>query len=441
MKKNFYKLMIMTLVLTMVLGIFSNVKEVSASTIAYNVKVLTETKETDGSDKLIYWSGEQIMPRGFFDISGDGVDIKNATSRITVPKVKVNGKLVIDKPTFVKLDTAKTWQVSEDDDNWYVTYHFETLTGGSIAIAQFPFKFINEITPDGTKIEVKYELFDGNQVLLDEDRQIYTAKTYAHNSRKVFQGQTSIGSRRSDSDENTVYIARRENYIDQSAPEKTPDTGWQVTYGLQIYSESSNSGQGVFKLDNSPIKLVDYLPVGATLSQTSIDEGWTYDQATHTATWEGIAENYWMELRRYHSVYGYGKRITLDFKEYPIYLNQRSISPVPHSYTFTNKADFYLFPNQSNEVQYPQRQVTAIFEAYETNYTPGSNFAFDLWGSSTLETGGWNNIYVASEHDITENSGKNKSVHFNSKIVRTHSGVVNNSTDFSGGTSYELSKV
>lgn len=414
------------------------------STIKYNVTIMTEGKEADGSDKLIYWSGEQIMPRAAFDISGDGVNIVNASTKITVPKVKVNNKVVISKPTFVILDSAKTSVESEDENNWYMTYTFESLKGGSIALSPFPFNFVNQITPDGTTVTPKYELFDGSGNLLDSATTTYTAKVQGYNSRKFLEHQGWMQTRTSIDDNALVRVVRRQEYKDVQADTHTPaDTGWSVTYGVQIYSESTNANQGVFTLTGSNIKLIDYLPAGAELSQTSINDGWVYDAASHSATWQGPAEQFSMGCGNGCTWTGWGKKIVLVFKNYPILLNQTATNKVPTSHVFTNKADFYVFPGEANEKQYDQREVKGIFESYETTYVPGSWFSFDLWGATNNSFGpnNWNNVYVESENDITVNAGGNKSLHYNASIIKIHSGNTSNPTDFSGGSSYELSSV
>ncbi len=416
----------------------------AASTIKYNIEIITEAKEADGSDKLVYWSGEQIMPRATFDISGDGVNIANAVTKITVPKIKANGKVVINKPTFVILDSAKSSIETEDDDNWYMTYTFESLKGGSIALAPFPFNFINEYTPGGTTITPKYELFDGDGNLLDSASITYTAKVQDYNTRKYIQQQGWMTTRATAEDNSLVKVVRRQEYKNTSAATHTPaDTGWSVTYAVQIYSETTNSNTGVFTLTDSKIRLVDHLPVGAELSDISKNEGWVYDSSTHTAIWEGPAKEFTMESERHVHLSGWGKRIVLDFKNYPIHLNQTSAYKVPSSYVFTNKADFYIFPDEPNQRQLEQRESKAIFEAFESIYIPGSYFAFDMWGATNSAFGPneYNNVYVESENDITVNAGGNKTVYYNSQILKYYSGTSMDPNDFSGGSSYELSSV
>lgn len=443
MRKLLYKLGIIILTVGLLISGLKDIHSVAANTIKYNLAILTEEKE-EGKDKLVYWSGEQIMPRAFFDVSGSSADIPNPTTKITVPKVKVNGKLVISKPIFVKLDTAKTWTVTEDDDNWYVTYNFEKLTGGSIASAQFPFKFENGLTPDGTKIEVKYELFDDKGTLLDIAKQTYTSKAQGFKSRK-FVERTNTHPDRKGSTSNNLTAALRYEFRDTVAPERTPAEGYKVRYGVQIYPEKDDFNKGTFNLDGSEIKLVDHLPAGAELAEESKKDGWIYDEASHTATWQGIAsDKYHLNYHIYYVYSGWGKPITLVFKNYPIYNNQDQTVIVPENYIFENTADFYILPGTDKEKKLESQTARALFESYETKTPPfikTSDMYMNLWGGTSGDFGDkqWNNLYDTENHTITPNVNNSRTVYFTSQIEQTNNG--SSPTNKTGGITHTLKSV
>lgn len=418
-----------------------NTEAVLSDTIKYNVDIITEAKNEDGTDKLEYFSGETIMPRATFDISGDGVNIANAKTVITVPKVKYNGKQVVTKPTFVILDSAKTNVMTEDEDNWYYTYTFESLKGGSVALAPFPFSFINKVTPGGTTITPRYELFDGDGKLLDSKEVTYTSKVQGYENRKFFwtQGRPE----RTSIETGTKATAIRMEFKNSKAPETTPAEGYDVTFHMQISPESNNNNQGIFDLEGTIIRIVDKLPVGATVSQKSLDDGWVYDKDTHTAIWEGVDKWGYRSKDQWTRYYGWGKSITLNFANYPMYINNGNVNQTSDKYIFENTASFTVSPGSEHEINFEDKTVRGLFEAYETIYKPAEAFYFDMRGATgnSFGTGHWNNIYEIANNDITKNGNNSKSVFFNGSIYRVHTGTSGDLNDTAGGSSYQLSKV
>ncbi|APT93374.1 hypothetical protein CPHO_11305 [Corynebacterium phocae] len=122
-----------------------------------NQKIRMDFGSTDrfeneiSEDKTEYWSGEAIGTTAFLDFSGP---VRNLVMTLKVPKVKVDGELVIggsgpgNSPNF----TAKgEMETREDDEAWYRTYHLGNPEAGNLGLP-FTFSFLNGVTPNGTTV-------------------------------------------------------------------------------------------------------------------------------------------------------------------------------------------------------------------------------------------------------------------------------------------------
>ncbi|NEW63359.1 LPXTG cell wall anchor domain-containing protein [Granulicatella sp. zg-ZJ] len=423
MKKNMQKCWHICLSLVLLIGQFMPLTHIFAeSTIKYNVKMLTETKNPDGTDKLIYLSGENITPRASFDISGDGVNILNAKTVITFPKVKHEGRILTTKPTFVTLDSAKTSEFSEDEDNWYMTYTFSSLRGGSIALSPFPFRFYNDVTPNGTTVTPKYELFDGNGTLLDSASVTYTAQTYGWTSHKSVR-QWGWPNRWDDNNSVAVY---RQEFRDEKIPENNPIMKpMSVAYALNFfYNPPQGTSQGFGRFVPKTVKIVEHLPAEATLDlNNESNRGWVYNAENHTATFEGslrLENNEWYSYNRP----ALRKMIVLRYQDQP--LNNEVSQGVRATNVYENTAEFYINPGTPAEERLPDRNAKVKFEAYESVTPPTPPFVktehieYDLWGT---QSGDWSNIYEIENNQIVKKNDVNShTVHFNSRVTAYNNG-------------------
>ncbi|MBS4750456.1 LPXTG cell wall anchor domain-containing protein [Carnobacteriaceae bacterium zg-ZUI78] len=424
------------LLLVLLIGQFIPLTHIFAeSTIKYNVSIFTETKNPDKTDKLEYLSGQNITPRAAFDISGDGVNIVNAKTVITFPKVKHEGEIVTTKPTFVVLDSAKTSEFSEDDDNWYMTYTFDSLKGGSIALAPFPFNFINGKTPNGTTVTPKYELFDATGKLLDKAIVTYTAKTYGWDSSKTVRHWENPSRWDKDTNGNEIAVYRKE-LRDQEIPESIPEEGWEVRYALNINynppaEESSQYGYFLPKT----VKYVDHLPQGAVLSPKSIEAGWVYDAASHTATWQGkkTVVNDWFGT---YGKYALHEELILLYKNRPI--DRIADNGSKASEIFDNTAEFYLNPGTPAEEKLADRNAKATFEVFKAPpFKKTEAFWIDLSGELNFEK---SNTYDITNNQIVKNNDYNDhNVHYLSTLYHSNNGA--SYSDQNNGITRDIYKI
>lgn len=427
------------MVLTLIATSFYRNTVNADETLKIDLNILTDFKP-EAEAKKVYWTGEGINSSADMKISGTGVSIDNAKTVITVPKVKFNGQVVINKPTFVKSASAASWEVTEDENNFYATYNFNTLKGGQQITIPFPFSFKNDITPGGTTVTPTYEIFDSTGASLRKAEITYTAQVTGWRSHKWIWYAPNMYDRTDESNGEHVEAVRRSEYRDVKAPTHTPESGWDVEYKLDFRPLSGHSTFG--KYTPNVVKVVDKLPEGAELAPRSIQEGWVYDANTHTATWEGKANLIGADWTT-HNERILRKTIYLKFKNYPIYLNQTGQRNVPNEYVFKNKAEFYINPGTDQEEKLEERYANGVFEAYETVTPPrppfgkGESFRFDAWGSTN---GDWSNYYNPSSKDLTVHRGGTNFVHFSSVVTQTNNGSSYETPD-EGGYQREIKRI
>lgn len=90
-------------------------------------------------DNTDFWADQIINATAQTEVSGDSADIQNDWILITVPKAKRDGYLIVSKPTFVDSRNTYISKKLEDNDNWYILYKFDVLSGGSNIASHFPF--------------------------------------------------------------------------------------------------------------------------------------------------------------------------------------------------------------------------------------------------------------------------------------------------------------
>ncbi|MBF0777332.1 SpaA isopeptide-forming pilin-related protein [Streptococcus cuniculi] len=271
-------------------------------TFAAEVRVFTEDTNPDGTEKLEYLTGEGINPYAEFRISGTGVNIKNAKTRITFPKKNIDGI-----PQFTKAASASSWKITEDADNWYVEYSFDNLTGGQLVAVPMPFRMKQPTTPDGFKVLIKYELFDGEGKLLKEASNTYIGKTNGADSVKIVnasRGYSGVDSSMSGNNKMRVdvngetVIMSDISVASQEATQQTAtgDRAPWVEYLIGVQNGSGSYG----KYSPTEVKITEKLPAGAVMFGEPDANGfynynsgkWLYDQATHTATYQGPLSEY-----------------------------------------------------------------------------------------------------------------------------------------------------
>lgn len=118
------------------------------------------------------WYTQQVVDSVVdLDISGNNYSIENPYLVLRLPKT--------DKIMDVKfIDSAAGKTERYEDENYqYVKYTYTRLTGGLHYTYQYYFTFDGHFAKNGDSIEAQAQLFDGNDKLVKEVKQTYTAKT------------------------------------------------------------------------------------------------------------------------------------------------------------------------------------------------------------------------------------------------------------------------
>lgn len=124
-----------------------------------------ETMPTD-------WYTQQVVDSVVdLDISGNNYSIEKPYLVLRLPKTD---KIMDVK--FVDSAAGKTERY-EDENYQYIKYTYTRLIGGTHYTYQYYFTFDGHFAKNGDSIEAQAQLFDGNDTLVKEVKQTYTAKT------------------------------------------------------------------------------------------------------------------------------------------------------------------------------------------------------------------------------------------------------------------------
>ena len=135
--------------------------------------IATKDKNEDQTPKTEYYVGERIKAYATVAPSGKNFVVTNAKVKITFPK-----QYISNKSAFVLAESASKFQPTEDSTNWYVTYEFERLVGGTQVDLPIFFEHTkNSTTPDGFETPIKIEVFNEEDQLLNSLTTVYKAKT------------------------------------------------------------------------------------------------------------------------------------------------------------------------------------------------------------------------------------------------------------------------
>ena len=118
------------------------------------------------------WYTQQVVDSVVdLDISGNNYSIEKPYLLLRLPKTD---KIMDVK--FVDSAAGKTERY-EDEGFQYIKYTYTRLTGGTHYTYQYYFTFDGHHAKNGDSIEAQAQLFDGNDKLVKEVKQTYTAKT------------------------------------------------------------------------------------------------------------------------------------------------------------------------------------------------------------------------------------------------------------------------
>lgn len=239
---------------------------------ADNIRTFMEmvSKKEDGGEKTEFLSGEKIAMESRIEVSSGRVSKSYDDSYLLI---KIPKKYLDSKPAMASTSAVSSEDISEDNDNYIYRANYKTLPIGSINSINYVFKFKNPDTPRDYKAEIVHELYDkDNKILSRQSKVLNTLKVSGNTNSSLIV----VGSKEK-------FIARYKN------KEKTDiDTSYYTTrdhVNLLVQTRYLNGRDkvGTLKLQSLEYKVV--LPEHTYLSPNSINEGWSFDQATRTATY------------------------------------------------------------------------------------------------------------------------------------------------------------
>ena len=198
------------------------------------------------SDELTSASGLVLtvtVPRTYLDSSyySDGINISGGASSESVASASI----------------------SSDDNNFYITYNLNTLSGGTVAKIPVGFKTLGKTTDDGTSFTITAQLSDSDGSVVSESS-VYITNTASYDLYAVgYIGWTNVGTVYSsttssnESEVSTVYAGVLYNVDSDSAGTRTPSM-------IRVYVQLADN----ILFDSS-------YTIGAYTN-----DGWTYDEST-----------------------------------------------------------------------------------------------------------------------------------------------------------------
>ncbi|MCI6271625.1 MAG: hypothetical protein MR601_01640 [Erysipelotrichaceae bacterium] len=384
---NDYKLIKILLCFLMCMGIFFPATDVKAED-TLNVTLQIINLEGDGSinDKTDFWVKTPINAAADISISGTGASIVNPWVVLTVPKLNI-----INKPTFIDSQKAFSTIKAEDNDNWYVIYKFEELTGGTRMTFPFPFSFKEDPTRNNDTITVKLDIVDAKDVAdkynADPNTNVATIlglnKLYSgEKTYKALKQEFSYGDSEArgynenrwfkiDETNNTYrHNAIWEYDVNSTAGETTTgNTGRVVPVAFQPFVEIPSGTTGTISyVYPANLKVVATLPEGVEPNIT--DNNFTFDSSTRELTYfinnPRVEEPWWIRYKP-----GKTFTINLNFKNKEF----NTIYDIPVKYY----VDFGL----DGQRELPERNIKIRFKPIY--FTPGGGFG--IWKDNLNSSG------------------------------------------------------
>ena len=402
LKKIFSILLMVVFLVNTFLGSTSkNAFAEDNTTAKTRLRIINLNGDNTIDEKTEFWVKETIPVAADLSISGSGVNYPNPKLKITVQKSPA-----ITKPGFVDSLKATKNEQTEDENNYYMTYTFDSLTGGTKLTFPFPFEFKEDTANNGDSVTIKEELLDENDGVIDSVTKVYTAKkeTYTFNDSSVYADTPDELQQLIDPSKpaknNTLFVRKVDDYTDSDKTKEDGD-GTKITsyFNFTIKDTESVDPNKTYERPKN-IKLEIKLPEGV-----EIDDGrFSIDPATRIASrvvanpgFDRVWKGSYNEM-----VYWIGPGLTFKNKKYNEVINI--------------EAKFTLNDGLANEKKLPDRTLSIKllknkldFAAHlgstlaKDNLTGGGTdpFPYDLSeGVYTLDKG---RIYDNRVNDHTDN--------------------------------------
>ena len=359
-------LMVVFLVNTFLGSTTKNAFAEDNSTAKTKLRIINLNGDNTIDEKTEFWVKDTIPVAADLAISGSGVNYSNPKLKITVQKSPA-----ITKPGFVDSLKATNNEQTEDANNYYMTYTFDSLTGGTKLTFPLPFMFKEDTANNGDSVTIKEELLDENGGVIDSVSKTYTAKkaTYSYNDSNVFTFGASRDEKVDPSNpqdmNNTIRVHKVQVYDDSN---KTKPEGSPVeTYFSPINKAPEGAGgKATFERPKN-LRIEVKLPEGVELGEGGDSHNWTYDATTRTITRNygelGEGDVSWI---RYNQV-GITANPILKFKS------------IPAGQVVNLDAKFTVNVGLPNEYKLPDRTLPIKFDIEKVVFAPhlGSTLAKD----------------------------------------------------------------
>ena len=282
LKKIFSILLMVVFLVNTFLGSTSkNAFAEDNTTAKTRLRIINLNGDNTIDEKTEFWVKETIPVAADLSISGSGVNYPNPKLKITVQKSPA-----ITKPGFVDSLKATKNEQTEDENNYYMTYTFDSLTGGTKLTFPFPFEFKEDTANNGDSVTIKEELLDENDGVIDSVTKVYTAKkeTYTFNDSSVYADTPDELQQLIDPSKpaknNTLFVRKVDDYTDSDKTKEDGD-GTKITsyFNFTIKDTESVDPNKTYERPKN-IKLEIKLPEGV-----EIDDGrFSIDPATRIAS-------------------------------------------------------------------------------------------------------------------------------------------------------------
>ena len=359
-------LMVVFLVNTFLGSTTKNAFAEDNSTAKTRLRIINLNGDNTIDEKTEFWVKDTIPVAADLTISGSGVNYPNPKLKITVQKSPA-----ITKPGFVDSLKATSNEQTEDENNYYMTYKFDSLTGGTKLTFPLPFMFKEDTANNGDRVTIKEELLDENGGVIDSVSKTYTAKkvTYSYNDSNVFTYGASRDEKVDPSNpqdmNNTIRVHKVQVYDDsnKTKPEGSPV---EALFSPTNKAPEGTDGKATFERPKN-LRIEVKLPEGVELGEGGDSSNWTYDAATRTITRNygelGEGDVSWL---RYNQV-GITANPILKFKS------------IPAGQVVNLDAKFTVNVGLPNEYKLPDRTLPIKFDIEKVVFAPylGSTLAKD----------------------------------------------------------------
>lgn len=220
----------------------------------------------DGSSSVELPTGSEATLYSSVTVSDELTSASGLTLTVSVPRTYLDSSYYSDGINVSggsSSEAVASTSVTYDDDNFYVTYTFNTLSGGTTVDIPLGFKTLGDTTDDGTSFTITAELSDSDGTVVSTSSVDITNTAEYKLSAVGYIGFTNVGTVYTDttsSDESEVSTV----YAGVVYTTSSTDTGTRTPSMIRVYVQLADN-----ILFDSSYTIGDYT-----------NDGWTYDETT-----------------------------------------------------------------------------------------------------------------------------------------------------------------